>query len=678
MNILKILILLSTLFSVQAFAQGLPFLSQDLGLSCDNLYGIQKRFIEDHISFEKITPEIEARMIDQFVERLDSQKLYFLDSDVKEIKKILTGVVTKTKKADCKPIRKAFEIYVKRMDDRKNFAKSFLNKKFKIDKSVELSLDPDLREHPKTKAEADKAHAKYLQFQVSNYVISDTPLKEARKKVVANYERTYKKYKKFSDEDLYDIYLDSFAAGLDPHSNFFSQDELKDFQISMSLSLEGIGATLSSKDGFTVVEQLVPGGAAAKSGKLKPKDKIIAVGQGDESDMTNVIDMDLRDVVKQIRGPKGTKVKLSILRKKSEGTERFSVLLVRDKIKLEDEAASVDFIDRKIGKKKKKIALLNLPSFYSDNKPNGRSASNDLKKLLKEVKKKKADAVVFDVSMNGGGSLDEAVKVAGLFFKTGNVVKQSQEGQAGSEIPLADVDPAVQWSGPMVILTSRISASASEIVAGTLKDYRRAVIVGGDHTFGKGSVQQVSPYQLGFKTIGALKTTVGMFFTAGGMSTQHIGVDSHIEFPSIYTTDEIGEKTLDHSLPPKKIKSFLSKTAYVKKGADAWKPISNDLILKLLNRSKKRVAENKEFKEILDEKEKNKKKNKVIKISELFDEDTKKDKEEAEESLNLSKAEKKKKYLERPDVQEALNIAVDMVSYYESPNMKIGSNASKK
>lgn len=677
MNIIKILIF-SVLFSVPGFAQNLPFMSQDLGLSCDNLYGIQKRFVEDHISFDKITPKIEARMIDQFIERLDSQKLYLLESDVATIKKTLKGVVAKTKKADCAPIRKAFDIYVKRMADRKEFAKKHLDKKFKIDKSVELSLDPDVRKHPKTKKQADAAHAKYLQFQVSNYVISDTPLKEAKTKVVANYERTYKKYKKFNDEDLYDIYLDSFAAGLDPHSNFFSQDELKDFQISMSLSLEGIGATLSSKDGFTVVEQLVPGGAAAKSGKLKPKDKIIAVGQGGDGDLTNVIDMDLRDVVKQIRGPKGTKVKLSILRKKSEGTERFSVLLVRDKIKLEDEAASVDFIERKIGKKNKKVALINLPSFYSDNKPNGRSASNDLKKVLKEVKKKNADAVVFDVSMNGGGSLDEAVKVAGLFFKTGNVVKQSQEGQEGSEIPLADVDPEVQWTGPMVILTSRISASASEIVAGTLKDYRRAVVVGGDHTFGKGSVQQVSPYQLGFKTIGALKTTVGMFFTAGGMSTQHIGVDSHIEFPSIYTTEEIGEKTLDHSLPPKKIKSFLSKTAYVKKGTNAWKTVSNDLISKLLSRSKKRIAKSKEFKEILDEKAKNKKKNKVIKISELFNKETKKEKEEAEESLNLSKAEKKKKYLERADVQEAINIAVDMVSYYISPDMKVGANSPKK
>lgn len=677
MNIFKVFTFI-VLFSTPGLTQGLPFLSQDLKLSCDNLYGIQKRFIEDHISFEKITPEIETRMIEQFVRRLDSQKLYLLQSDVDKIKTTMNGIVDKTKKGDCTAIKKAFEIYVSRMSDRKEFAKKFLNKKFKIDKTTELSLDPDARKHPQNKKQSDEAHAKYLQFQVSNYVISDTKLSEARKKVIANYERTYKKYKKFSDEDLYDLYLDSFAAGLDPHSNFFSQDELKDFQISMSLSLEGIGATLSSKDGFTVVEQLVPGGAAAKSGKLKPKDKIIAVGQGNDGEVTNVIDMDLRDVVKQIRGAKGTKVKLSILRKKSDGTDRFSVLLVRDKIKLEDEAASVDFIDRKVGKKTKKVALVNLPSFYSDNKPNGRSASNDLKKVLKEVKKNKADAVVFDVSMNGGGSLDEAVKVAGLFFKTGNVVKQSQEGQVGAEIPLADVDPAVQWSGPLVILTSRISASASEIVAGTLKDYRRAVIVGGDHTFGKGSVQQVSPYQLGFKTIGALKTTVGMFFTAGGMSTQHIGVDSDIEFPSIYTTEEIGEKTLDHSLAPKKIKSFLSKTAYVKKGSDAWTTVTNDLINKLLNRSKKRVAGNKEFKEILEEKEKNKKKNKIIKISELFEEDSKKDKEEEDESLVLSKAEKKKKYLERPDVQEAVDIAVDMVSYYSSPDMKIGSNSPNK
>ena len=253
-------------------------------------------------------------------------------------------------------------------------------------------------------------------------------LEEAKKNVIKNYDRAVKRAQETNQDDLFSGYLDSFARALDPHSSFFSRDVLEDFEIQMRLSLEGIGATLSSQDGFTVVEQLVPGGAAAKSGLIEPQDKIIAVGQ-DKGPMENVIDMDLKDVVKKIRGNKGTKVRLTILRKSGEGKKRFDIALTREKVNLEDEAASIIFTEKEINGQKKKLGILNFPSFYADSRRGGRSSAADMKKLIKEAVDKKADGLVLDLSNNGGGSLEDAVKIAGLFFQTGNVVKQSSKNE---------------------------------------------------------------------------------------------------------------------------------------------------------------------------------------------------------------------------------------------------------
>jgi carboxyl-terminal processing protease len=469
--------------------------------------------------------------------------------------------------------------------------------------------------------------------------------------------------KETSKEDIYSGYLDSFGRALDPHSSFFSRDVLEDFEISMGLSLEGIGATLSSQDGFTVIEQLIEGGSARASNQLQPQDKIVAVGQfkpnGETEAMENVVEMELRDVVRRIRGPKGTKVRLQIMRKKTEGgVERFMVDLTRDKIKLEDEAASLSFMDREVNGQKTKIAVLNLPSFYADAKRGGRSSAADMKKLLKEAKEKGAESLVLDLSNNGGGSLDDAVKIGGLFFKTGNVVKQSSRDAGQEEAALDDRDAMVDWDGPMVVLTSRISASASEIVSGTLKDYSRAVIVGGDHTFGKGSVQSVVPLPPG---LGAVKVTVGMFFTPGGFSTQHRGVAADVVLPGPFSTDEIGEKSLDYSLPPKQIKPFLSPEAYVASGPGAWKKIEPGIVAQLKTRSQARVSKNTEFQKIVENLKKNKEKSKAIKLADAL-KDTKEKKVEADSKKNQSKDDKAAEYAKRADIQEAVNVAADLLA----------------
>lgn len=671
-------VLFAFLFSTVSHAQFQR--AQALELSCVHLYPVQLKYLEKHVNFSKLDKRLETRTIEQFVKRLDGSKLYLLDKDVKDIDKMMNNVFEKTRNKECASLDKANQLFIKRVEERVAYAKKFLGPKFKYDPKAQIQRDPQDRPRPKSLAEANKFHENYMQYQVASYLATDMKIEEAKQQIIRNYERALKRVQDFKKDDLFSSYLDSFARALDPHSSYLSADALEDFEIQMRLSLEGIGATLSSQDGFTVIEQLIGGGAADHSGKLKNKDKIIAVAQGKDGPYTNVIEMELRDVVKLIRGPKGSEVRLKILRKAAKETTRFEVTLIRDQIKLEDEAAAINYIDREVNGQKLKIGLLNLPSFYADNRKNGPSAATDMKKLLADAVKNKADAVVLDLSNNGGGSLRDAVDIAGLFFGTGNVVKQSQ--RVTSELDqmnyetLRDTDSAVDWAGPLVVLTSRVSASASEIVSGTLQDYKRAVIVGGDHTFGKGTVQSVEYLPPG---LGAIKTTVGMFFTAGGESTQHRGVPGDIVFPSTYAQDDVGEKTLDYSLPPKKIKDFLSPTAYVAEGKGAWTPLNKDVIGKLKEKSLPRIAASTEFKKIRDDLDKLKKRGKMVTVGDILkdkEKDPKKKKGEDgedDENASLSREERKKKYFERADVVESMNVAADLAIELRSPSMKLGS-----
>ena len=676
------------------------------GLQCLHLDAIERAYLNSHITFGNLTPQLETRTIEQYIKRIDGAKIYLQKSDIEQIKKsIMAGVFSKIKERNCKAIDDVQALLVKRVEERVKFATETLAKKdWKFEPKTELMLDPEGREFAKTKADSDKFQLKYIQFQVSNFLAtgesdlktpekgsdldeganqkknyanpSQKSLDEAKGNVSRNYERILKKLTELSKDDIYAGYLDSFARALDPHSSYFSSDYYEDFNIQMGLKLEGIGATLSSQDGFTVVEQLISGGAAKESGLILPHDRIVAVGQfnekGETEKMVNVVEMDLRDVVRLIRGPKGTKVQLTVLRRGAEGKERFNVTLNRAQIKLEDDAASISYIDKEVSGQKKKVAILNLPSFYSDSKPGGRSAASDIKGLLREAREKKADALVLDLSNDGGGSLEDAVKIAGFFFKTGNVVKQSTH-TSEDEILFKDKDSEVDWDGPALVLTSRISASASEIVAATLKDYQRAVIVGGDHTFGKGTVQSVMPIPTG---LGALKVTVGMFYTPGGFSTQHRGVEADVLLPGIFSTDEIGEQFLDYSLPKSQVKSFLSEDAYVTTGLGAWKRVDKPVLDYLRKQSEVRVAKSTEFQKIKVDLKKAKDRGKIIKLSEAL-KDTKEKKTVKDKKKEENKEEKVAEYLKRADIQEAANVAVDLIEATAKPNIILTGKAQK-
>ncbi len=546
---------------------------------------------------EKATVAFNKRVAKVFADRVDPTETLLTEKQYDALQKRLVKLIDQLNKGNCDGFDELRGDMVAWQQDMEKYAKKTVTKKFKVDKKRKLVLDPEKRPRPKNEKAQTKLRRALLEFQMANYLANGTKKDEARTKLIHRYELATKRVKELDSADIFGMYLNAYASALDPHTTYFSAEDLEDFQISMQLSLQGIGARLISRDGFTTIEELVPGGAADKQGMLKPKDQIVAVAQGEKGEPVDVIDMDLRDVVKLIRGKKGTKVTLSILRK-GKKTERLNITIVRDKIDLTESAASLKWREVKRGNKKLKIAVIDLPSFYQGQTRSKAGSSEDVAKLLKEAKSKGADGVMLDLSRNGGGLLSAAVEISGFFIEAGAIVGVGTIEQARAEV-LDDRDIRVIWDGPLVVLTSKLSASASEILAGALQDYGRAVIVGDKSTFGKGTVQQMNPLPPG---LGAIKVTTSMFYLPGGMSTQSIGVSSDIVVPSIFSNLEIGESYQDFAVPSQKTKEFLSPRANANR---KWTPVTKAQMNKLSSKSSQRIKKSKEFKELKQEIAKN-------------------------------------------------------------------------
>ena len=658
------------------------FPSHSYELSCQQIHYIQKRFLKHHILHNKLTLSLKDRVLNQFIQDLDREKIYFLKSDIVNIKRKNKRLFSDLRKQKCPGLYYIYDIYSKRVKERIKFANEYLKKNFLFTRDLKYILDDDLKTHPLSNKEANDKMKSFIQYQVANVFLFEKDLKKSIQQVVYILNNVKKQvlswkpqlnpreirdcrtksknsFKACRPTKWFSNYLNAYSQSLDSHSSYMDNEDLEEFYISMHLELEGIGATLSSRFGYTVVEKLIPSGAAAKSKKIKIKDKILAVGQN-RKNLINIFGERIEDVVSIIRGAKGTPVFLKISREEKNGKNTVSVIkLIRDRVDLKEEEASISYHDIKIQNQIYKIGLLKVPSFYGSS-GFGKSVTKDVKKLLIEAKKKKIKSLVLDLSSNRGGSLDEAVELSGLFFAEGNVVKQSEKNKSRPQI-FRDRDRRVFYKGPLVVLVNRLSASASEIVSGTLKDYNRAIIVGGDHTFGKGSVQSVEPL---FSKLGALKTTVGLYFIPSGKSTQKEGVSSDIVFPSIFNIEELGEKNLDYALPSQKTNNFKSSPKEIfSRGENNWRPLNNSIIDKLRKDSQHRVSKNEKFKKIKDRLKKIKEKTKnqkVITIAEVL-EDKDKDEVEKLKEENLTQTEKdKEKYFERPDIQEALNIAGDL------------------
>ena len=379
------------------------------------------------------------------------------------------------------------------------------------------------------------------------------------------YNRMVRALHEYDNDDVLQLFLTSLARVYDPHSDYMGKAELENFSIGMKLSLFGIGALLRSEDGFCKIQSLTPNGPAERSKKLKPNDKIIAVAQG-ESSPVDVMDMKLNKVVELIRGPKNTEVRLTVVpADAADPSARKIISLVRDEIKLEDQEAKAKLIELpgEGNGKTLRLGVIDLPSFYSTFELEGRKGENepksttvDVARLIRKLTQEKADGIILDLRRNGGGSLEEAIRLSGLFIKEGPIVQV--KGPEGDPIIEKDPDPSMFYEGPLVVLTSRFSASASEILAGALQDYGRALVVGDISTHGKGTVQsllQLQPLMRGAFALtssnnpGALKITIRKFYRASGASTQLKGVTPDIVLPSIYNHDEVGEAALDNPLP---------------------------------------------------------------------------------------------------------------------------------
>lgn len=625
------------------------------GMQCVLLPQLFDAYMKGHYLHKTMTDQIRSNAIEQLIKNMDPSKTLLLDSDVAQLRAQTQQIFSSIQKGDCTLLEKAYTRLAERAKENEDFVRGFLNKTYQLDETAEIRLDPDKRKFPATVTEKQDILKGLIHFQISNYLLTKMKLEEAKSQLVHRYELITKRIKERQGENPVNGFAEAFASALDPHSSYLSPDNLEDFQIGMQLSLEGIGAQLSSEDGFTVIEDTIPGGGAEKTGMLKPKDKIIAVAQENQKPAP-VIDMDLRDVVKLIRGKKGTKVILTILRQ-GEKTETFDLAIVRDKIDMKDSAAKITYETRTIGNRKVKLGVIDLPSFYGGGGKGGRSCSADVRALLEEAKREKAEGIVLNLARNGGGLLDEAVKISGLFIHRGGVV--ATKDSAKNKQVLEDQDDSVAWKGPLVVLISRFSASASEILAGALQDYRRALIVGSDHTFGKGSVQAVVNLPPG---LGAMKVTTGMFFIPGGKSTQHSGVTSDIVLPPVYAIEDVGEKTLDYSLPAQSMEPFVSAESNSSRAELRWDPIDAKLVPVLATRSRERVGKNSKFAEIKREIEEAAKNKGVVKLSELRKKSAREKEKEKKEQAKLSarkERDQKVKETEAPLIEESMSILVD-------------------
>lgn len=635
-------------------------------LNCEFVPSVMDRFLDAHYSFRAVDPRLADHFVDLYLDRLDPSRSLLLQAEADALKPRLRSLLTEVRARRCDGIVKIHTEMLARHAENEAFTKAYLkDPKFKLDKSTALELDPDKRSRPKTPAERDDLRRKLLNFQLANYVMSGTKVEEGLEKLVHRYELINRRFSKLDDEDKFSAFLDAFAGALDPHSEYFSQAALEDFSIGMKLSLDGIGAVLRSQDGYTVVNEIVPGGAADRQGQLRTKDKIVAVAQGADGEPQNVIDEDLRDVVRLIRGKKGSQVRLTVLRQ-AEKAETLNIVITRDKIDLKEQAAKLTWHEVDAPGKpgtKLKLALIDLPSFYGGRDDGARQCTDDLRALLDEAREKKADGVLLDLSRNGGGLLQAAVEIGGYFLRTGAIVGVGARGRETD--PLEDNDPQVQWAGPMVVLTSRFSASASEIVAGALKDYRRAVIVGDDRTFGKGTVQNVIDLPPGY---GAVKVTTAMFFRPGGESTQNTGVTADIVLPSVIQHEDFGENSMHYALPPARTPGFLSSSVNTAPGgAGAWTLVTPERVAALGKASADRVAKNADFAEVAKRVEKAQKAKGVVKLGDLMA-SVEKDKAgagkgDANAPDEDDEEEQRRKRGElTPQAKEALQILADLVA----------------
>ncbi|MDR3232395.1 MAG: carboxy terminal-processing peptidase [Planctomycetaceae bacterium] len=612
-----------------------------------------------HISQRPLDETVSKEAFRIFIKSLDPSKMYFYQSDIDEFKrKYELKLCELVKKQDVKPAFEIYNRYLDRVKERADMIAKILSapldftqdEYFVRDKSREFTLDENviqqkgLQRFPATPEEAYDRWRKRLKVDI--LVLKSDALEEKKKqeKKAENkelqqaetkkagvkktdedpVERLKKRYvsfrkrmlfeghiesktllddvRKAANDEVLETVLTAIGSAFDPHTAYMSPSTLESFNTMMGKRLEGIGATLTSEDGYTVIQAIVKGGPADKSGLLAVNDKIRGVGQGKDGKIEDIVDFKLSDVVKQIRGAKGTVVRLEIV--PVDGGTSKVIEIVRDEVKLADKAAKSEIFES--GKKTDgtpyKIGFIGLPDFYLDmdalrrGDPNARSTTTDIKKMLGDFVQQNVDAVILDLRKNGGGSLSEAISLTGLFIDSGNVVQTKDETSSRPQ-QRDDVDPSCDWTGPLVVLTSKFSASASEIFAGAVKDYKRGLIIGDTVTHGKGTVQQMQDiseriFSSDKSSLGVGKITIQGFYRPSGISTQRIGVAADVILPSASETyEDICEADLDNALTFNKVAPaahFTPRTDYV----------TQQITAELQKKADERVAGSEDFRKL--------------------------------------------------------------------------------
>ncbi|MGY8732153.1 MAG: carboxy terminal-processing peptidase [Pirellulales bacterium] len=511
-----------------------------------------------HLTKHKLDDEISQRALVAFLKTLDPMKLYFLKSDIDEFDAKKNDIDDMIKDGKLDFAFTVFDRLMERMVESVTAANRMIDKKHDFTADEYLSTDWDNLTYAADRAALDDRWRKRIKYNLLVLKGDETEGDEARQRLHRRYNSLLKQMQQTKSDELLEMFLTAVTTSYDPHTTYMSPTTLENFEIQMRLNLDGIGAQLTLEDGYTNITKIIPGGAADLQGDLTVKDRIVSVGQDDDGQMVDVIDMKLNDVVAKIRGKAGTTVRLGIIHDGS--AETVEVIIVRAKIQLRDSEAKGKVIEHQLGAdgKKYKVGIINLPSFYMDMEAarkgdkDYRSTTRDVRMIIDGFKKDGVDAIVMDLSTNGGGSLTEAIDLTGLFIDQGTVVQvKSPNGEVQQ---YDDRNPGTAWDGPLVVVCSKFSASASEIFAGAIVDYDRGIVVGDSATHGKGTVQSL--LDLGSQlfrianppNLGALKITMQQFYRPSGESTQLSGVKSDIILPSITDHMDVSESDLDYPI----------------------------------------------------------------------------------------------------------------------------------
>ena len=545
---------------------------------CQEIY---QKMANEHFFNDKDLSSINAEIFNALVAQLDSQKIYFTENEISSFKRKFSQFDNPNSyqkkylrpslcSIDLKSNFAFINLYFNRLIEATNYQlKEVAKKSFDYTKEEIIVINDDKKNWQKSKFELKKAWKRLAKNDVLTSMLVEKELEEATETIEKRYKNRLKRISQRNEEDVFSISMNNLTSFFDPHSSYFSPKSAEDFEMTMSLKLEGIGALLTTEDDYPTIVSVVPGGPAEKTGKINPDDKIVKISQVEDlnSTPTDVVGWRIDEVVQLIRGKAGTKVKLELIPGKTEDlSERKFVTITREEVKLEEQAAKSKIIEIKRNSQTIKIGIIDLPTFYIDfnawrnRDPNFRSSSKDVETILRKFDDQRVDAVLIDLRGNSGGSLFEANKLTGLFVSSGATLQVKESN--GSIRPWGDARAKLMWKKPMAVMVDRYSASASEIFAGAIQDYQRGIVIG-QRTFGKGTVQKLDDL-----SSGQIKITESKFYRITGAGMQSKGIHPDITLPSTWDIEEIGESSYETALPwdeikPVRFKKFSMRSSLV-------------------------------------------------------------------------------------------------------------------